>query len=98
MSHKNRKPSPKHSVLEELRRAGLIAEKQRSGADSDDDLRIAIKGTEVVLAYLEGRNNKLFDIAIYQLRQNLTELEHCRDMRQFNKKDNHVRNSRLRSR
>lgn len=71
----------RHKVLDEIRRAGEIVFKNQNGESmSDEDLRLAIKGTEVALAYLEGRG-RLFDLATNVLRRDLSVLEQYRDMR-----------------
>lgn len=71
----------KQKVLDELTAAGEFMLAHEGGASlSDEDLRIAIKGTEISLAYLEGRGRS-FDLAANVLRRDLLILEQYRDMR-----------------
>jgi hypothetical protein len=73
--------SVRQKVLDELYAAGgIVAAKEAGDSMSDTDLRVAIKGTEVALAYLEGRGRS-FDLVTSVLRRDLSELEQYRDMR-----------------
>lgn len=86
------KTAVKQKVLDEIHRGGKIVLKSEAGGSmSDDELRIAIKSTEVALAYLEGRGRS-FDLATSVLRRDLSMLEQYRDMRKASPKNRSAAN------
>jgi hypothetical protein len=77
--------SVKQRVLDEIKHGGkVVKDNEAGGSINDDDLRIAIKSTEIALAYLEGRG-RTFDLASAALRRDLSMLEQYRDMRKHHK-------------
>jgi hypothetical protein len=74
-------PAVRQKVLDVMKRGGqLVKTSEDGGSLSDEELLLAIKGTEVALSYLEGRGRS-FDLAANALRQDLSVLEQYRDMR-----------------